>query len=82
MPAVTTAVIWTVRMMSAMVFSSEPEGPVKYEIAAREHQCLVSWKVGYLQDVDARGTPGDFFNGRLRDQLPAKAVLPGAVRSR
>jgi hypothetical protein len=42
-----------------------PEGPLKDEIAAREHQHLVSWKVDYLQDVDARGAPGDFFNGQL-----------------
>jgi hypothetical protein len=29
---------------------------LKHEIATREHQYLVSWKVDYQQDVDARGT--------------------------
>jgi hypothetical protein len=32
-----------------------PKGPLKDEIAAREHQHLVPWKVNDLQDVDARG---------------------------
>jgi hypothetical protein len=41
-------------------------GPLKYEIAARGHLHLVSRKVDQLQDVDARGAPGDLFNGHLR----------------
>jgi hypothetical protein len=39
--------------------------PLKYEIAARERQHLVYWENVYLQDVIARGTPGDFLNGPL-----------------
>ncbi len=45
--------------------TQDTRGPLKYEIAARERQHLVYWEDDYLQDVDARGTPGDFFNGQL-----------------
>jgi uncharacterized membrane protein YeaQ/YmgE (transglycosylase-associated protein family) len=40
---------------------------LKYEIASRERQNLVYWEDDYLQDVDARGPPDDFFNGQLKD---------------
>jgi hypothetical protein len=36
--------------------------PLKKETAARERQHLVYSEEDFLQDVDARGTPGDFFN--------------------